>query len=102
MQNATKKTPKKPPLSFSALGIDAGDIIVFTKFYEPDGMPITAKIVDGRRVLFRGKKQYLTPATLKLLTHKKVTRPARYWAYKGTLLKSLYDDFHSKQRKGEL
>ena len=92
---------KRSNFKFSTLGISIGHTIVFTEYFNSDGTPITAVVVDDKNVLFRSTIQRLTPATLILLPHKKTTRPGRYWEYKGDKLIDLYEKNYPKP-KGRL
>lgn len=81
-----KSKSKRPPLDFFAMGLKAGDILVFTG--EPG---CSVAISSARKVLFNGVETSLTAVTKILLNKDYAVQPTRYWTVNGENLLDIYD-----------
>ncbi len=86
-KEAAKKLPKRPPLNFLEMGINAGDELMFTK--DPK---IKVTVCEAKRVEYNGEKYSLTALTKRLLNKKYDIQPTAYWEYKGRNLRTVYDE----------
>lgn len=94
IQRARKR---RPNLDFEALGIHAGERLVFIG---GDGSTDTLEtiVVDNKKVRFQGEEMSLTKATLRALGkhEREPIRPAPYWSYKDRKLDELYEELHQQ------
>ena len=92
IQRAKKR---RPNLDFEAMGIPAGERLVFIGPSESTET-LEAFVVDNKKVRFRGEEMSLTKATLRALgkQERDPIRPAPYWSYDDRKLDELYEELH--------
>ena len=91
---AVKNYTIRPKFNFVKMGIKEGEIITYTK-----DESIKAKVVDGNRVEFGGKRSSLSSLTHSFTKGKYVLRPLPFWKYKGETLKEYYDKTYASETK---
>lgn len=81
-----KAKSKRPPLDYFAMGLKAGDVLV----YKPDPS-VTVTVATARKVMHEGQEMSLTAVTTSLLNSKYSVQPTPYWTCNGESLTDLYD-----------
>ena len=91
-----RERSRRPRLDLSALGIRAGDTLVFTGTAEGDP---SVEVVDPvqQTVLFGGEPVQLREATYEIMGLARNTplRQGAYWAFNGRGLVELYEELHA-------
>lgn len=91
MENSEEliRRARRPNLDFHLLRINDGE-----RLYWKDNQAIFVTVCSERKVIFNGKKCYLTTATKEILGTTAPIAPAPYWLYEGRCLKDIYDSFY--------
>lgn len=80
-QQVQVKPSKRPPMTFSMVGIPLGAELVFLK-----DETITCTVVNDRQVSYKGKTTALSPLAQELLGYSRSPAGAYYWTYESETL----------------
>lgn len=81
-----KAKSRRPPLNFFEMGLNKGDVLVFSQNPE-----VQCSVVSAKKVLFNNEEQSLTAVTKELLHKDYAVQPTSWWIYNGESLLDIYD-----------
>lgn len=88
--SAKINSSRRPPLNYFEMGMEKGDILVFTR-----NSNITIEIIDEKKVLYQEQIYSLTGITKKLLDISHAIQPTGYWLYDNKNLRDIYDETYT-------